>query len=505
MLYLNWKVSMGKKGFTLDRRSFLKISAATTVGASLLPINSSGVNFLPPPMKRGFGKINFDVTTLGLGGQASLQWTPDDVDPVAIILKAFEMGVNYFDTSNIYGPSQLNFGKAFRKMNLIPGEENYDDRLRESIFLTSKTHLRWAKGGYPKMDKVNNWTNGDHGEGAVADLKRSLSQLFGDGQGSYPEGAYLDMILAHNLNFMEEVDVLYKGLETPLKKDENFGAFVALRDYRDGTNHTGLNPDREKLVKHIGFSGHYSAPVMIEMIQRDEYEILDGMLVAINVNDRKMFNMQHNVIPVAMEKNLAIIGMKVFADGAMYDKEARWSGTPADVVRRVGTKQLPSRRLIEYSLTTPGVHTLIIGIGQIDDEPLKCQLVQNYYAAQIGRSGMSEKERLDAEELGRIPKDGKTNYFQIESQGLTAPQNIKFKKMGGAINLCWAMAYAGKEPVSYYEVIKNDVKVHQVEHQPLTTKVKMNYMDSSVKKGDQFKIVSIDITGERKESEVYVV
>jgi hypothetical protein len=27
-----------------------------------------------------------------------------------------------------------------------------------------------------------------------------------------------------------------RGLETPLDKDDNFGALVALRDYRDGTN-----------------------------------------------------------------------------------------------------------------------------------------------------------------------------------------------------------------------------------------------------------------------------
>jgi aryl-alcohol dehydrogenase-like predicted oxidoreductase len=44
-------------------------------------------------MKRMFGKTGFEVTTFGLGGQASLQWTPDDVDPVSIILKAFDAGV----------------------------------------------------------------------------------------------------------------------------------------------------------------------------------------------------------------------------------------------------------------------------------------------------------------------------------------------------------------------------------------------------------------------------
>ena len=83
---------------------------------------------------------------MGLGGQSSLQWTPEGVDPVKIVLKAFDLGINYFDTSNLYGPSQTIFGKAFQIKNLIPGSVNYDEALRSSIFITTKTHLRYAKG-----------------------------------------------------------------------------------------------------------------------------------------------------------------------------------------------------------------------------------------------------------------------------------------------------------------------------------------------------------------------
>ncbi len=55
---------------------------------------------------------------------------PEGADPVRIILKAFHLGINYFDTSNAYGPSQLNYGKAFRELHLIPGEPGYDQKLR---------------------------------------------------------------------------------------------------------------------------------------------------------------------------------------------------------------------------------------------------------------------------------------------------------------------------------------------------------------------------------------
>ena len=90
----------------VSRREFVKLSAAAAAGLTVLPGFRFGLDNLPAPMTRKFGKIDFEVTTLGLGGQASLQWTPEDVDPVSIILKAFNMGVNYFDTSNLYLGSQ---------------------------------------------------------------------------------------------------------------------------------------------------------------------------------------------------------------------------------------------------------------------------------------------------------------------------------------------------------------------------------------------------------------
>src|SRR5690554_4342924 len=131
-------MTLSKKN-RISRRNFIKVSAATTAGVSMMPLSGCNMDKVPAPMKRRFGKHDFMVTTFGLGGQASLQWTPEDEDPVAIILKAFDLGINYFDTSNLYAGSQLNYNKAFRQKNLIPGKEGYDKSLRESIWLTSKT------------------------------------------------------------------------------------------------------------------------------------------------------------------------------------------------------------------------------------------------------------------------------------------------------------------------------------------------------------------------------
>ena len=488
-----------KKVSRLSRRDFMRLSAAAAAGITLMPAFACTRESIPAPLKRRFGRINFDVTTMALGGQASIQWTPDDVEPVDIILKAVDLGINYYDTSNVYGPSQLNYGKTFRKLNLIPGQPGYNSQLRESIFLTTKTMIRWAKGGYPNLPNVRNSTQGDHGEGAVADLKRSLSQMFGNDDGTYPEGAYVNMVMIHNLTTFEEVDVVYRGLETPLDKDENFGALVALRDFRDGTNITGLNPKNEKLVRHLGFSGHHNAPAMIDMIQRDEWGLLDGMLVSINVNDRRYLNMQYNVIPVAQARDIGVIGMKVFSDGTMYTKEPGWSRVPDDVVRIIGTDAVPSKPLIEYALTTAGVHTLIIGIGEINDDPLRCQLVQNYYAAQIEADALTESERRELEKIGARAREGNTNYFQMADRGLTPPRNVKLTGTD-RLKLTWDTSYAGDEPVTHYEIMKDGEILETVRHTPQVSKVPFSYETAAA--GKEFRVVAVDAAGRKAAGDI---
>lgn len=461
------------RGRHSSRRQFLQCSTLATAGLSLGPHMVFGQTGVVKPMRRRLGRLGFEATTLGLGGQASLQWTPADVDPVPIILKAFTLGVNYFDTSNAYGPSQANFGKAFRQLHLIPGQPGYDEAKRRSIFLTSKTGLRWAKG-QGTGPGPRGFSNGPEDSGAVDDVKRTLSQVFGDGQGHYPPGAYLDMVLIHHLSRMEEVDAVYEGLSSPDPRRENIGALAALVDYRDGTNLTGLNPGEEKLIRHIGFSGHHSPPVMMEMIHRDERGVLEGMLVAINANDRLQFNMQHNVIPVAHARNMALIGMKTFADGAMYTKPADWSRTPEDVVRTVGSSRLPSRPLIEYSLSTPGIQTLIVGIGQIAEEGTSCQLVQNLAAAQVSPQGLSDTDRRAIEKTTASVKEGRTNYFQLSRQELTPPREAtagqEMRDGNRLARLQWQTSYAGDEPIVSYEIWRDQEKVTDVAYRPQITR-----------------------------------
>jgi aryl-alcohol dehydrogenase-like predicted oxidoreductase len=487
------------------RRQFIKDITLTSAVLSIGPYFAFGKARPSKLMKRQMGRLGFEATTFGLGGQASLQWTPTDVDPVKIILKAFDLGVNYFDTSNVYGSSQSTYGKTFRELHLIPGQPGYQESKRRSFFLTSKTMLRFAKGGY-KKDGMFNWSDGAPGSHAVDDLKRTLSLIFGDGQGFYPPGAYLDMVLIHAIESQVDIDAVYEGYDRPDPKAEHIGALAMLIDYRDGTNLTGLNPNEEKLIRHIGFSGHASPATMIEMIQRDSRGVLEGMLVAINANDRMNFSMQYNVIPVASANNMGIIAMKVFADGAMYDKAATWTSRPDMVVRKVGSSTLPSRRLVEYTLATPGIHTAIIGIGHIDGNSAACQLQQNLLASQIEPNALSVTDRRDVEKLARTAKNGKTNYFQAPAQALGAArapvvvQEMRNRKR--VVQLKWQTAYAGEEPIVRYEIWRDHQKAGQLAHKPQINRMPFLFEEAvSDKTAHSYQIVTVDAAGRTAKTE----
>jgi predicted aldo/keto reductase-like oxidoreductase len=474
-----------------------------------MPYISCGKIGVTQPMKRSFGLLDFEVTSLGLGGQASLEYTGPGIDPTQIIYKAFKLGINYFDTSNGYGPSQMNFGKAFKGMNLIPGKSGYDEKLRLSTFLTTKTHVRWAKMEGPVPEELNgvyNWTDGKPGSTTVDDLKRSVSQMFGDGKGNYPKGAYLDMVLIHNLNTMNEVDAVFEGYDNPDPAMDRIGAIAALRDYRDGTNLTGLNPTEEKLIRHIGFSGHHSPPVMMEMIQRDSQKLFDAMLISMNAHDRNYFNMQYNAIPLAQARNMGVIGMKLFSDGAMYTKEPRWSRGPEDVVMSVGSPELSSRSLIEYALTVPGIQTAIIGIGHIDNEKRQCQLEQNLSAAQILPNALLESDRREIEKMAKVSREGKSNYFQIEAKPLSPPQNplLEQKKQDNQrlVKITWHTAFAGNEPLEKYEIWRDDTKITEVPHHPQISKVPFVFEDQVPDKDPHvYKVISMDVSGNSANTE----
>jgi aryl-alcohol dehydrogenase-like predicted oxidoreductase len=478
-----------------SRRDFLKAAAAVGAGALGAPFVARGAQLTGPAVLRSLGRTGFKIPTLSLGGQASLQWTPEGIDPVSIIVKAHELGVRYFDTSNVYGPSQLNYGAAFRKLGLTTGAPGYDEKRRREVYIATKSGIRVNGGEIPG---VSNWTQGKQGSTVVDDVERSLSQLFGDGNGAFPEGAYLDSVQFHAIGSREEIDAVFDALDDP-QPGARVGSLAILRDLRDGTNRTGLNPRERRLIRHIGITGHKSSDALMYAFQRDEAGLIDTLLVPANANDRRYMSHINNVIPVAAAKGVGIISMKVFADGVFYGKEARFSRTPADVVLRIGSPELPSERLIQYPLSVPGVTTSIIGIGMIDPDPAKCQLTQNLKASQVERS-LDHRELELTEELAARANAGATNYFQDSAKGLGEPRSCKIAVDSGRklVRLSWDSALAGENALRSYEILRDGRAVATVAHKPQLTLKPFIYEERlPLGTGHRYEIVAIDVKGAR--------
>lgn len=495
----------------LSRRNFLKLAGMIGAGATLSAASANGLNSkggmkMTQLITRRLGRTERQVTTLGLGGQASLQWTGKGIDPLSIIEKAYHLGINYMDTSNVYGPSQQNYGEAFRHLGLSPAANNYDPTARKELFVATKTHFRSArrpKGAWFRTDFSEGISDGLNVASSVDDVRRSLSLMFGDGRGGYPQGAYLDSIQFHNLNTMDEVDMLFQGFDDPTPDREWMGSLAAMLDLREGTNKTGLNPKKERLVRHIGISGHWNTAVHMFAIRQDSRRIIDTLLVTVNPSDGKYMGHQHNAIEVAQAADMGIIGMKVFADAAYYHKEPRFSNNPKDVYLGVGSEDLPSRDLIRYALSCRGINTIITGIGHVDDNPTRCQLEQNLQAAQIEKLLDPEAMKSIEDRITALGKDKANSYFQRRATGLTAPRNVGVETdstmplLGRkAVRISWDTAYAGSASIERYEVLRNGKVIGAIPHQPQITGKRFYYEDimgNDARTGnDRYSVRSVD-------------
>ncbi len=424
---------------------------------------------------RLLGRTGRWVVPLGLGGQGSIQWTGANIDPADIVVRAVQLGINYLDTANAYGPSQMNFGEAFRRLRLVPDNPNYNHALRERLFLATKTTRRFSL------------ERGSTAVTAVGELKRSLTQMFGDGKGHIPEGAYVDSIQIHNLTNMAQVDQVYEGMEerTASRSRDKIGALAGLLDYRDGTNYTGLNPEHRHYVRHIGITGHQSSPVLMSALQRDKGNHIDTLLVALNANDRQYQPHQHNVLPLAVARGVGVIAMKVFADGVFYGKEPGFSRTPEHVILGIGKPEAVSPvPLIRYPLALPGVACAITGIGQINRESEENdQLVVNLAAALTDLASEHELRQIEEELAARHGK--KTNYFQDASRGLVQPTEVGTHKDGDRLIVKWNSALAGAEPVLSYSVFAGEKLLASLPYRPQVSQEPLSVTLDTAAVGDQ--------------------
>ena len=489
---------------TISRRQALGMMSGPAMAVTFLPMSGRHALWAHPAegrwRTRPLGRTGREVTTFGLAGGNKVMWDLPGEEGVEIVVKAIRAGITYLETANNYQLSQRNYHKAFRILNLIPGEPGYDASLRARLFLATKTGLRDSiirDGGKPRGRSAGG------GATAIDDLMRALTQFFGDGKGYIPEGAYIDLMQIHSLRDEWEVDAIFDGFDIPSDNSlPRVGALAGLVDFRDGTNRTGLNPAHKKSIRHLGITGHENPTVHMYAMRRDRRNDLQTLLVAINPNDRHYFCHQTNSVPVAAAKGMGVIGMKIFADGVMYGLEKKFAGQPGQSVLGIGQPgKVSCQDFLQYGLSCPGVSTLIAGIGLIDrnGDPERDQLAADLVACQLPEP-LSASRRRDIEERVARLHGTDTNFFQRPSSGLLAPQAVKAERMPtGPVKVLWTTAFAGGDPLARYEVFRREERIATVSFRPQTTEEPFSVLDevspASHSGGVYYRVRAVDAAG----------
>lgn len=215
-----------------------------------------------------FGKTGALVERVSLGGEGVLRTHGRTREAAAVIEEAIASGVRYCDTAPAYDQSQDYYGSVFAAS---PGA-------REQVFLASKTHERGRAG-------------------ALALLEDSLRRLKTD---------RLDLWQMHDLCTAAELDEIFRP---------------------DGAIAAAEQAKKEGRVRFVGLTGHHDPRILLEAMRRHPF---DAVLVPINAADPARLPFTTTVIPAARERGMAVIGMKVMAQGVILADRA---ATPEECIR----------------------------------------------------------------------------------------------------------------------------------------------------------------------------
>jgi aryl-alcohol dehydrogenase-like predicted oxidoreductase len=271
---------------------------------------------------RNLGKTGTRVGIFGLGGQGALEKANQEELALQMIQRALELGVNYFDTSAIYGGpdrwSERYLGKGLKGS-------------RDRVFIATKTKERTR-------------------DAALKNLEVSLKLLNTD---------HIDSWQLHDVGIQEDVDQIFgKG-----------GAIEALIQARD-----------QKIVRYLGVTGRFRPEALMESIRRFPF---DTVLMAVNAADKYYYPFEKDLLPLAVEKQMGIIGMKVMARGRILsswtpppveEQEHSWEGSGA-IARTPGT--LTKQETFFYNLSLP-ISTAIIGCDSVEQVEECAELARSF-------------------------------------------------------------------------------------------------------------------------------
>lgn len=156
---------------------------------------------------RRFGRTGH-MTSVLVYGAAGLADVPDEVADSSIEL-ALDAGINHFDTAAGYGDSELHLGR-------------WMDRIRDRIYLATKTGNRTATGAYEEIRRSMNRLRTDqidliqlHAVGDLEDLDRAT------GTGGAVEGA----VRAREEGLVGAIGITGHGMAAPATHTEALRRF----------------------------------------------------------------------------------------------------------------------------------------------------------------------------------------------------------------------------------------------------------------------------------------
>jgi len=315
------------------RREFLKAGGAVTAALlapsafaaapdhtlPALPSNPRTPDAMPT---RNLGKTGYKVGIFSLGGQASLEKANNFDVAVPIVERALDLGVNYIDTSSIYGGpdrwSEQYVGKVMAHR-------------RNEAFLATKTKERTR-------------------DGSMRMIEKSLQLLQTD---------HVDLWQLHDVGTIFDVNQIFaKG-----------GAMEAL-----------LEMKQQKVVRFLGLTGHYRPDSLMEGINRYPF---DTILMAMNAADPHHYSFNDALLPLAVERQMGIIGMKIPGRGRIL---STWTPPPIEqqkhswegmTIQTSSPGTLKMREAMYYTLSKP-VSTVIIGCDTIAQLEENVQLARDF-------------------------------------------------------------------------------------------------------------------------------
>lgn len=250
-----------------NRRRFIKQVAiggsAAFLAKPLLaaPVSAGGSDKLGSIMPtRPFGKTGEQVTIYCLGGSHVAGTRKTGEDPQAIIERAIEEGVRFFDNAYNYAGG---YAEELYGQHLTP-------KYREQIFLMTKSQASTK-------------------EGALRELDTSLTRMKTD---------YLDLWLMHAVSSAEDVDKRLAG-----------GVLEAFLEARQAGK-----------ARYLGFSGHTHSAAHRRLIERvagdDPFSYVQLPVNAVDASKPDSFTTL--LVPDLAARGYAIGAMKTLAFGSFF-------------------------------------------------------------------------------------------------------------------------------------------------------------------------------------------